>query len=98
MRTAKPSTLSSNPAREAFVAAADLPSVCKAAGLSSVPPDEFSAAGDPLRATILDGEFIIYSVAEDDIDDGARLERNVHIPDSKGDWLFRLPRPSGGEK
>jgi len=76
----------------------DLASVCTAAGLSSVPLDEFSAAGEPLRATVRDGEFVIYSVAEDGVDDGAALERDIHKPGSKGDWVFRLPRVAGGGK
>lgn len=74
---------------------ADLASLCRAAGLRSVPVDEFSAAGELLRATIRDGEFVIYSVAEDGVDDGAQLERDFRKPESKGDWIFRLPRSEG---
>jgi hypothetical protein len=67
----------------------DLLTMCKAAGINEVPIDEFSEVGNSLRFVMLDGEFVVYSVAKDGQDDGGELDWNFGM--SAGDWLFRLP-------
>lgn len=67
----------------------DLLTVCKAAGMKSVPIDEYSESGEPLRSTMIDGEFVIYSVARDKNDDQAQFDWD--FGKYNGDWIFRLP-------
>ncbi len=63
-----------------------------------MPIDEFSSTGEPLRATVRDGEFVIYSVAENGIDEHAEIEWHVNRSQGKGDWTFRLSRsPDSGK-
>ncbi len=67
----------------------DLLTVCKAAGMKSVPIDEYSATREPLRMTLLNNEPVVYSVATDGKDD--RALRDWNWGQAKGDWSFRLP-------
>lgn len=67
----------------------NLLTACKAAGIKAVPPDEYSPTGEPLRYTKINGEFIVYSVAKDGVDDGAKMDWNYG--QTPGDWIFRLP-------
>ncbi len=66
----------------------DLAAVCKAAGMKSVPPDPYSSSDEPLRGIILDGEFVIYSVAGDGEDNEALVD--WQWGKFVGDWIFRL--------
>ncbi len=67
----------------------NLLTACKVAGIQAVPVDEFSPTGEPLRFATIDGEFVVYSVAKDGVDDGAKLDWNYG--QAPGDWIFRLP-------
>jgi hypothetical protein len=66
----------------------DLLTACRAAGMKSVPVDEYSVTGEPLRFTTLETSPVIYSVGSDGNDDRAQLDWNWG--QSKGDWVFRL--------
>jgi hypothetical protein len=68
----------------------DLLSVCKAAGIRSVPVDPFDDSDAPLRFATINDEFVIYSVGRDGVDDMARLEWKLG-ENAVGDWIFRLP-------
>ena len=67
----------------------DLLTAVKAAGIDRVPIDEYSRTGEPLRFTTLDGEFVVYSVAQDGEDDGGEIDWK--FGQSPGDWIFRVP-------
>lgn len=67
----------------------NLLTACVAAGMIAVPIDEYSPTGEPLRYISIDGEFIVYSVAQDGLDDGAKQDWNYGR--TPGDWIFRLP-------
>jgi hypothetical protein len=66
----------------------NLSAACKAAGMNGVPIDEYSPTGEPLRYITIDGDFVVYSVALDGADDGAKMDWNFGR--SAGDWIFRL--------
>ncbi len=70
----------------------DLTAICEAAGMKSVPTDEFSASGESLRGIVRDGEFVVYSVAANGKDDRAETEWDFDPKGSKGDWIFQLSR------
>ena len=70
---------------------ADLDAVCKAAGMKSVPVDEYSKSGEVLRSTTIRGEFLNYSVARDGKDDEAAMDWDFGRQQN-GDWIFRLPQ------
>jgi hypothetical protein len=68
-----------------------LAEMCRAAGLSRVPIDDYS--GSPLRLAVVAGEPVIYSVGPDGDDDGGLKDADLgRTPD--GDFLFRLPKPA----
>jgi hypothetical protein len=68
----------------------ELLAVCKAAGMETVPVDEYSSTGQPLRWTMIAGEYIIYSVAKDGQDDKAKSD--WQFGQNPGDWPFMLPK------
>jgi hypothetical protein len=78
----------------------DLITCCKAAGMPSVPADEYSTTGESMRFLVRDVEFLIYSVAVDRRDDRAQVEWNFERDGAKarGDWVFRLPPLPGAAK
>ena len=69
-------------------APADLASVVKAAGMTSVPTDPFADLA--FKMTRRGGQPVIYSIGPDLADDGARLESDGR---SNGDLVFRLAVP-----
>jgi hypothetical protein len=69
----------------------DLHVLCKETGMDAIPVDEYSDAGEPLRSTLVAGEFVIYSIAGDGKDDQARAD--WEFGKQPGDWIFRLPPP-----
>ena len=70
----------------------DLASVCKLAGMESVPIDPYS--GSPFRMTKIDGKPVIYSIGPDLADNQGRLETNRSLIDpTQGDVVFRLAIP-----
>jgi hypothetical protein len=67
----------------------DLLTVCKAAGMKTVPVDQYSKAAEMLRSKIFGVDPVVYSVGKDGKDDGAQLDWNWGR--TKGDFIFRLP-------
>ena len=63
----------------------DLSAVCRAAGLGAVPIDGYS--GQPLLWTVIEGQFVIYSVAGDRLDSGGTVD--WELGQQSGDWIFR---------
>lgn len=72
-----------------------LAEMCRGAGLSRVPIDDFS--GSPLKLAMIAGEPVVYSVGPDGDDDGGLKDAGLGRA-ADGDYLFRLPgsaAPSG---
>jgi hypothetical protein len=67
----------------------DLETVCRAAGIKSVPIDRYASMGHPLRSIVSFGEFVVYSVGKDGNDDEAGTD--WEFGKQAGDWIFRLP-------
>ena len=66
-----------------------LEAAAKEAGLPSVPVDPYD--GQPIRFALVEGKPTVYSVGQDAVDDGGRID-NARMPDS-GDVVLRLASP-----
>jgi predicted Zn finger-like uncharacterized protein len=65
----------------------DLATAVREANLPDVPIDEYS--GQALRFVVLNGQPVVYSVGQDQRDDGGKLEWDLS-PGRPGDFVFRL--------
>ena len=66
-----------------------LEACAKEAGLPDVPIDPYDSR--PIRFAVVDGQPTVYSVGQDGLDDGGKID-NARTPDS-GDLVFRLSKP-----
>ncbi|WP_165246905.1 hypothetical protein [Paludisphaera soli] len=70
---------------------ASFEAACKEAGLPAVPVDPFPLA--PMKATVIDGRPVVYSIGPDGVDDKGRNDSNLGRR-PQGDLVFRLPEPA----